>query len=179
LPLIQGALEMFDRVKLQKAYENNQSISQDLEDKTNQLLEFCLNNSKREMKQIKPVLNSLHNLRTISRNFSKFIEEIKIRMAEDIMFSDRAYGQLSYLWKSMGEIFRQVTDNYRAPDPGIGEKISAQCARIARLIDQYDIEHEERLIRGICPVKASSMFLNMLDSIRGMVRCLSNISANF
>ena len=180
LPLIRRSLGFFDREKLKAAGEANDSINGELEDKAEQLLELCLNKpSRNDMEQIRPALNELHNLRMISRKFATFMEELKIRIAENIMFSDRAYGQLDYLWQSVAELFQLVIELSPSGSEEEREKITSRCRQLSRLMNQYDIEHEERLIRGICPIKASSMYLNMLDSIRGIVRCLSNICANF
>ena len=179
LPLIRRSLGAFDRGKLQAAGKENESINRDLDDKTEQLLELCLDNpSQQEMEKIRPALNELHNLKMISQKFSNFMEELKIRIAENIMFSDRAYGQLDYLWQSIDEIFRQITAIPPSAGKARSEKIISRCRQLSQLMNQYDIEHEERLIRGICPIKASSMYLNMLDSIRGIVRYLNNTCAN-
>lgn len=179
-PLIRRALEVFDRNKLQKAWEQNELINRNLEDKTEQLLELCRENSSvKEIEGIRPVLDHFHNLKMISKNFSRFMEEIKIRIAEGIIFSDRAFQQLNYLWQTIDDILSQIAAYYHSPKKAEPGKIIAQCTQLSRLIDQYDIEHEERLIRGVCPIKASSIFLDMLDSLRSIVRCLRNISATF
>lgn len=179
-PLIKQAMEKFDLDIIQSAREENGAIVQNLEDDIEELLKCCLAESPtQEVEKIRPVLNLLSNLKLLSKHLFELMEEIKIKISEDILFSNRAFKQLMDIWSLTTETFRLINSRIQAETGVNADRFLAACNRITALIDQYEIEHEERLIRGVCPIKASSMFLNILDSIRNIIRCFRAVSVAF
>ncbi len=179
-PLIRQALEKIDLSAIESAKEESEAIVQNLEEEIEELLECCLaESSAQEVEEIRPVLNLLGNLKLLSKHLFELMEEIKIKISEDILFSNRAFKQLLNLWTLTTDTFNRINSQIQTETGVNVDRLLAGYNQITVLIDQYEIEHEERLIRGVCPIKASSMFLNILDSIRNISRCFRAISMAF
>jgi hypothetical protein len=58
----------------------------------------------------------------------------------------------------------------------VGE-LRAAGDKLQTLCDEFSLRHQERLIRGLCTPRASSVFLSMLDSFREIERYVRRMSA--
>lgn len=89
---------------------------------------------------------------------------------DDIPFSERGHSEIVTLYgRSMGLIegvasaLRQGRIEGLAPIRQAGEQFQALC-------DEISLHHQDRLIRGVCKPRASSVFLSMLDAFREIER---------
>lgn len=95
---------------------------------------------------------------------------------DDIPISERGHVEILTLFgRSIGLIecvssaIRTGTSEALAPIRKAGDAFQAYCDEIA-------VYHQERLIRGVCKPRASSVFLSMLDSFREIERYVRRIS---
>ncbi len=176
-PLTERALSQFDDELLYQAWSRNTALSGNLKERIGELLEGSQKNkSSHREERAREELGCLQNFLQISKYLFDFMKEIREKIDRDIIFSPRAYGQLIGLWQTTFEVFQQAVNLLDSGKIENRKALSLQCAEITNLIIEYDLEHEDRLIRGICPKNASSVFLNMLDSIRGIIRSLNSIA---
>jgi len=176
-PLVEQALSQFDDKLLREAWSRTKQLREGLRERIEGLLERSrgTRNSSRK-KGARRELEYLQNLLQISRYLFDFMKETREKIDHDIIFSPRGYSQLIGLWETAFEIIRQEADLPGTEAGAVTDAINRRCAEVTNLIIEYDLDHEDRLIRGICPSNASSIFLNMLDAIRGVIRCLDSIA---
>lgn len=108
-----------------------------------------------------------HILR-IAENIEKVSEAISTKIKEDILFSDRAVSEVTFLFQRLIDIMRPASDLILAPNSIIGNYIRESEAGIVRRANDYATLHEERLIEGLCLPKASALYINMLDNIKNI-----------
>lgn len=96
---------------------------------------------------------------------------------DDIPVSERGHVEILTLFGRSIEMIECVSSAIRLGTPGsltpireAGDKFQAYCDEIA-------IYHQERLIRGVCKPRASSVFLSMLDSFREIERYVRRMTA--
>jgi len=89
---------------------------------------------------------------------------------DDIPISERGHVEILTLFGRSIELVECVSSAIRlgtpeaiAPIREAGDKFQSYCDEIA-------VYHQERLIRGVCKPRASSVFLSMLDSFREIER---------
>src|SRR5512139_253787 len=89
---------------------------------------------------------------------------------DDIPISERGHVEILTLFGRSIELIECVSSAIRlgtrealAPIREAGDKFQACC-------DEISVYHQERLIRGVCKPRASSVFLSMLDSFREIER---------
>ncbi len=95
---------------------------------------------------------------------------------EDIPLSERGHLEILNLFGRAIELMERASEAIRLGQSGSlgavresGESFQAYCDEIA-------LYHQDRLIRGVCKPRASSVFLSMLDSFREIERYVRRMS---
>jgi len=95
---------------------------------------------------------------------------------DDIPLSERGHLEILSLFGRSIELMERLSSAIRQGGPESlgpiresGEKFQAYCEEIA-------LYHQDRLIRGVCKPRASSVFLSMLDSFREIERYVRRMS---
>lgn len=95
---------------------------------------------------------------------------------DDIPVSERGHVEILTLFgrsiglvESVSTAVRLGTPEALAPIRESGDKFQAYC-------DEISVYHQERVIRGVCTPRASSIFLSMLDSFREIERYVRRIT---
>jgi len=96
---------------------------------------------------------------------------------DDIPISERGLVEILTLFGRSIELIECVSSAIRlgkaealAPIREAGDTFQAYC-------DEMAVYHQERLIRGVCKPRASSVFLSMLDSFREIERYVRRMTA--
>ncbi len=90
----------------------------------------------------------------------------RIRARDGIPFSDKALAELTQLFNLFEEILKDFSDSILAPRPELLEGILAKEKTLAQKAVDFALAHEARLISGLCVPKASSLYLDILDSVK-------------
>lgn len=97
---------------------------------------------------------------------------------DDIPLSERGHLEIVSLFDRAIELVDGVSSALRlrrvealGPIRDSGEKFQAYC-------DELIVYHQDRLIRGVCKPRASSVFLSMLDSFREIERYVRRMTRN-
>lgn len=117
------------------------------------------------MRHYTTVPTSLHR---IAENIERLSELISTKIKEDILFSDRAISEITFLLQRLTDIIRPTSDIILAPNSILGNYIRESEAGIVRRATDYATQHEERLIEGLCLPKASALYINILDVIKSI-----------
>ncbi len=108
------------------------------------------------------------SLLRITENIEKISELISTKIKEDILFSDRAISEITFLFQRLTDIMGPASDLILAPNSILGNYIRESEAGIVRRASDYATQHEERLIEGLCLPKASALYINILDAIKNI-----------
>ena len=103
-------------------------------------------------------------------------EMLKKKIDENILFSDRAVTELSFLSQSLIEILNAATDLVLVKNPILVRYVEESEAMVEKSTIQYATHHEERLIEGLCLPISSSVFLKILETLKGIAREAKSIS---
>jgi len=79
------------------------------------------------------------------------------------------FGRSVELVECVSSAIRLGTPEALAPIRESGDKFQTYC-------DEISVYHQERVIRGVCTPRASSIFLSMLDSFREIERYVRRIT---
>ena len=103
-------------------------------------------------------------------------EMLRKKIDENILFSDRAVTEISFLSQNLLEILNAATDLVLVKNPILIRYVAESEAMVEKATIQYATHHEERLIEGLCLPMSSSVFLKVLESLKGIAReakCIS------
>jgi Na+/phosphate symporter len=99
-----------------------------------------------------------------------FLESIancaRIRARDGLPFSDKAFAELTQLFNLFTEILKDFSDAILDPRRDLLENILTKEKALAQMTVDFALAHEERLIDGLCVPKASSIYLDILDSVK-------------
>ncbi len=93
---------------------------------------------------------------------------IRTKIREGILFTDKAVSEVAFLYERLQEVLKSTSDIILARNRIVREYIRESASEISRSANEFATMHEERLVEGLCMPKASPLFLDILDAIKGI-----------
>jgi len=90
----------------------------------------------------------------------------QIKAREGIPFSDKANEELSRLFGLTIETLENFRKVLAHRDPNILHQLMENHEQLGQMTVDFAMAHEDRLIEGLCSPKASSLYLDILDSVK-------------
>jgi Na+/phosphate symporter len=108
-----------------------------------------------------------HTLKIVE-NIEKLSEHINKKNNEHILFSDKAVSEATWLLQRLIEILSPTSDIILARNTFLTMYIQESQEVVGKMALEYATLHEDRLIKGVCNIASSKLYLGMLDSIKGI-----------
>lgn len=115
---------------------------------------------------LKPYVSIPVHLSRIGESIEKLAGLVEKRIKEDILFSDRAVTEITFLLQRLIDVLRPTADIILAKNTILRRYVEESEAGITRRAIEYATLHEERLVEGLCLPVASSLYINMLDAVK-------------
>jgi len=96
---------------------------------------------------------------------------------EDISFSERGHSEIVILFARSVELVEGLSSAIHHGRPETLSQIRDAGDKFQIFCDEISLHHQDRLIRGVCKPRASSVFLSMLDSFREIERYVRRMAA--
>ncbi|MCL4537432.1 MAG: hypothetical protein M1610_07570 [Nitrospirae bacterium] len=122
----------------------------------------------RDNPDLKPYISIPVHLLRIGENIEKLTELMDKKIKDNILFSDRAVTEITFLLQRLSDILRPTADMILAKNTILRRYIEESEIGIVKRATEYATLHEERLIEGLCLPVASSIYINMLDAIKNI-----------
>jgi len=139
---------------------------------TNIIVELAKDNP-----DLKPYVSVPGHLLRIGENIDKLTELIDKKVKENILFSDKASTEITFLLQRLVDILRTTADMILARNIFLSNYIQESEAGVIKRAIEYATLHEERLIEGLCLPVASSLYISMLDAIKSIAWNSKEIAA--
>lgn len=97
------------------------------------------------------------------------IQNIKIKVNEGVLFSDKGVNEISHLFKAALNVVKTAGDAILTKNDVLKKYIADEYVSLSQTVDAYSEEHENRLIKGVCQPKSSSLYLNIVYSLSKVV----------
>jgi Na+/phosphate symporter len=91
----------------------------------------------------------------------------RIKARDGVPFSDRAQSELAELFGLFTDILKNCRDIIGTGNRALLEQVVSQLKRLHQMALDFALAHEDRLLEGLCSPKASSLYLDILDSVKG------------
>jgi hypothetical protein len=102
----------------------------------------------------------------------------RIKSRDGIPFSDKANKELDKLFGLLIEVLSNFRDAILTRNKALLEAIVEDEHRLGKMIVDFRLAHEDRLVEGLCSPRASSLYLDVSESIREANRHLKEMSEN-
>ncbi len=118
--------------------------------------------------ELAPYVSVPAHLIRIGEDIEKLAELMDKKIKDNILFSDRAITEITFLLQRLVDIIRPTADIILAKNTIMRRYIEESESGIVKRATEYATLHEERLIEGLCLPVASSIYVTMLDAIKNI-----------
>jgi hypothetical protein len=120
----------------------------------------------------KQYLALIPSFQTIGLALENLISKMETKVELKILFSEKALAEIKELYMIFEKQFRDTKDYIATNNPVLKAEVKAGWEKIYKLVDEYAIVHQNRLIAGVCVPQASYLYLDIVDSIKRISRGL-------
>ena len=111
----------------------------------------------------------------MSDNLESIINSTQIKIKEGMLFSEKAAGELNHIFDKTSELIMCIKDAITTRNSVLLNHIVEKGAEYYDTANEYALEHEERLVNGVCLPRFSSMYLDILDSLKEILRYIRDM----
>lgn len=104
----------------------------------------------------------------VGDNIEFLVRAIKMMVQEGIPFSERAIKEINALFEKAIELVECMRDVVGTRNRVLIRHIVEEGEKYAQMADEFALFHQERLIQGLCVPKSSSVYLAILDYLKGI-----------
>lgn len=105
----------------------------------------------------------VEDLEEIGDYCKDIIERVEIKIQENLLFSDDALEEYKHLYTVVESSLSDITKAIEMSDKKFASRVVSDQEHVDELVEKYRKSHAERLLKGICDLRAGNMFLNLLD----------------
>lgn len=135
---------------------------------TQQLIE-----DKEKDEVVKKYVNLVPHLQRVALAIDNLVDKMEIKVETSTLFTQKALDEIKQLMLAVGTEFTDVRDYCMTKNPILKDQIRADMEKIRKLIDDFEIIHQNRLITGVCMPQASYLYIDMTDSLKRIAKELS------
>lgn len=118
-----------------------------------------------------------YRLERIGDMFESILNCCRVKASRSIPFSDKAHAELDQLFSLLLEMMTNLRDAFGTPNKVLLEAIISDGKKLGDLFEEYKVAHWQRLEAGFCAIEASSMYRDILDSVKSIDEYLVKMSA--
>lgn len=116
------------------------------------------------------------HLERIGDNIELLGRALTTVIREGIPFTERAVKELNTLFAQAIELLECVRDVLLTQNRILVRHLQSAEQRYEQLVNEYALFHQQRLIEGVCLPKASSLFVALLDYLKGITAHIGQIA---
>ncbi|MGB6068139.1 MAG: hypothetical protein WBG50_25310 [Desulfomonilaceae bacterium] len=106
------------------------------------------------------------HLERVGDFLESILNVVRIKERQGVPFSDKAMAEIGELFDLFTEMLVNFRDVLLTRNRALLEKTLQQADRVGELSIEFLVSHEDRLLEGLCSPFASSLFLDILDSLK-------------
>ncbi len=110
------------------------------------------------------------HLERIGDNIEAFARALDRQAQDGVVFTDRATHEIDRLMEKALELLEDTRDILRTGNRTLVHHVLADGPCFQATASEFASFHQERLIQGLCAPRASSIYLAMVDYLRGVER---------
>jgi hypothetical protein len=115
-----------------------------------------------------PYAPVVDHLMKIGDEIEKLINVMERKVREGVLFSIKATEEITFLFQRLIDLLGPTSDIILARNEILSKYVQESKVDVERRALEFATLHEERLIEGVCLPVGSTLFLNILDSIKNI-----------
>ncbi|MFN3531526.1 MAG: hypothetical protein ACK41Q_03295 [Candidatus Brocadia sp.] len=147
-------------------------VSQAIHDEENELISLLSNKAAKSgvnNESIKSLMSVVSHIEMATNGLDNILQHVKTKVNEGVLFSDKGVNEISHLFRDALDMLKTAGDIILTRNEVLKKYVVDKYGSINQAIDAYSEEHEERLIKGLCQPKSSSLYLSIVDALAKVV----------
>ncbi len=124
----------------------------------------------------KPYLSMASSLDRVSYHIEGIVDRLKYKVQNEILFSDRAVKEINEVFQETMGLLGSLPDLVLTQNKLLAQHIGEKVKSIFKILNGYSEGHEDRLMQGICTPKSSPIYLGILESLKGIIVHILEVS---
>jgi len=126
--------------------------------------------------RVKPFLSVASSFDRMLYNIEGLLNQLRIMTRENINFSDRAVKETNDVFQEAMSLLANLPNLIETESKTEAQQMGEKIRPIFKIANGYSESHEERLMHGICLPKSSPIYLGVLESLKGILVHILEIS---
>ena len=160
----------------EKKFSRGKVLAEEVHDEEKTLTAHLVRSPSDSTALLKELILFPGRLERVGDLLESVLKASMIKARDGIPFSENAMGELEQLFAVFTNMLSTLRDVLATCDRGSLDHLLSQHGLLAQMTLDFASAHEDRLIEGICSPRASSLYLDILDSVRNANRHLRSIT---
>jgi len=131
---------------------------------------------EKEKDWAKPYLSMASSFDRMTYNIEGIIDRVKRKASEHILFSDRGVKEVNDVFQGAMDLLESLPELIHTGNKQLARQMGERVRAVFKIANGFSEEHEERLIQGICVPKSSPIYLGILESLKGIITHVLEVS---
>ncbi len=146
----------------ESALTKAEEINRELAVLAEQLFSQVKEDQELEKEEYALLLSLLGHVRKLKYNHDRLINYTRLKINNAIFFSDMAAAELENLFQGTKDVYTHLSELIVSKNPVLFRQIFRESDKYELISLRVAIEHEGRLLEGICKPQASTVYLQIL-----------------
>ncbi len=151
------------------ALKEAEEIGMGIDRKEKELTPLILESIQSDDEIDRKLINFPGYMERMGDNLESILNTTRTKIKEGILFSDKAVNEINDLFEKTTELVNCIKDLLLTHNPVLLNYVIDKGAEYYDLATDYETEHEERLIKGVCLPHSSPIYLDILDSLKEII----------
>lgn len=178
IKMLELIFECFRTFK-EKSIQEAEQVKVEVQRHSSELAKFLIQKSSPEDKGkewAKPYLSMATSFDRMTHHMEGMVDRMRAMLNERILFSDRAVKEVNDIFQEAMDLLENLPGLIQTGNKQRAQHIGEQVRSILKIANGFSEEHEERLIQGICLPKSSPLYLSLLESLKGIISNILEVS---
>ncbi len=176
--MLELAFEGFRRLT-EKPFKEAEEVKERIHHQSSELTSFIISkspSSEKGREWAKPFLSIASSFDRMTYNIEGILDRLRAKSQNHILFSDQAVKEVNDVFQEAMRLLGKLPDLITTENKILAQRIGEEGRSIFKIANGYSEEHEERLIQGICVPKHSGIYLGILESLKGVMVHILEVS---
>ena len=124
----------------------------------------------------KRFITILPSLQQLAISIDDLLSASRRKLRTDTFFTEKASKEIQDVLSGVEDMARDTKDILSTGNPHLKKQVHSDQEKMMKMIDEYALDHQQRLIVGLCSPKASYLYLDIIGSLRRIVKELAFIA---
>lgn len=164
------------KILFQGFYRANPKYLEEVEKKTGnikslteEVQKMVADDPSYKAEEIAAAASIMSHYQKINFDLQKLNSSVSSKNKEGILFTEKAVTELEEIFRGVGNLLTHLNDILLTRNAVLVDHVLNEKKKYKQLSRQFALEHQDRLIKGLCLPRSSSLYLTILESLEDIL----------